>query len=195
MGYEDLIQHLIRSAEAGREEILSHGRQEAERCIAEALEEAGRMERASEEGLAREVSRERRARMNRIKMEARAALLRTRVLLMDEIFARLEERLSHLPQETEYSRLVEQLYREVLPELPEGNVTLRADAKALAMLKALISDPRVRFESLPEEEFAGLEASDEAGRIRVRNTLKARFIKARPVLMVEINRWLSKANA
>ncbi len=191
MGYEGLIQDLIRSAEAKSEEILSRGREEASRLTTEAMEQAERMAQQFEDTLAKEVHRERLTRMNRIQIGVKATLLQARVSFMEEVFTRLEDRLRLLPHEKDYPQRVEQLYQEILPELPEGNVTLRADAKALTVLKSLVRDRRFRFELLPEEELGGIEASDEAGTFRVRNTLKARFLKARPQLMVEINRWLS----
>lgn len=191
MGYEELIRDLVREAEAKKEEIARRGREEARNIIAEAMEQVGRMERQFQDTLDREVNRERLIRMNRIQMEARAILLQARVSFVEEVFTRLEDRLRHLPQEKHYPRLVEQLYQEILPELPEGNVTIRADAKAMAVLKSLVRGRQVKFEPLPEEEIGGVEISDGAETLRVRNTLKARLLKARPQVMVEINRWLS----
>jgi len=191
MGYEELIRDLIREAEAKKEEIAHRGREEARRLIAEAMEQSERMERQFEDTLAREVNRERLTRMNRIQMEGRAVLFQARVSLMEEIFTRLEDRLRRLPQEKHYPRLVEQLYQEILPELPEGNVTIRADAKAMTVLKSLVRGRQAKFEPLPEEEIGGVEISDGAETLRVQNTLKARLLKARPQVMVEINRWLS----
>ena len=195
MGYEELIQDLIRESESKAERILGGVREEARRMIAEAMERAEQMSRQFQDGLDREAGRERSVRMNRVKMEGRVIVLQARVALMEEVFTRLEDRLRSLPQRKDYPRLVERLYQEIFPELPEGVAVVRADAKALPVLKTLIKGRKVRFESLPEEEFGGLEASDEAGRFLVRNTLKARFLKARSQFMIEINRWLSEADA
>lgn len=191
MGYEELIQDLLRETEAKKEEIAHRGREEASRLIAEAMEQSEHMGRQFEDTLAREVNRERLTRMNRIQMEGRAILLQARASLVEEVFTRLENRLRRLPQEKHYPRLVEQLYQEILPELPAGNVTIRADAKAMTVLKSLVRDRQATFEPLPEEEIGGLEISDRAEALRVRNTLKTRLLKARPQLMIEIHRWLS----
>jgi len=87
MGHEALIQHLIRNAEAKREEILRRGREEGARLIAEAEEEGRRRARASEKAAAREIGRERRVRMNRIERERRRLLLRARSSMVEEILA------------------------------------------------------------------------------------------------------------
>lgn len=191
MGYEELIRDLIREAEAKKEEIAGRGREEARNILAEAMEQVGRMERQFQDTLDREVNRERLIRMNRIQMEARAILLQARVSFVEEVLARLEDRLRRLPQEKDYPQHVRQLYREALLELPEGDVIVRADAKTLTVLQSLVKDRPVRFEPLPEEAIGGVEVSDEAGSFRVQNTWRARLSKARPQLMVEINRWLS----
>jgi len=54
------------------------------------------------------------------------------------------------------------------------------------VVEASASDARIRFEPLPETEIGGVEASDEDGTFLVRNTLRSRFVKARPALMVEL---------
>ena len=191
MGYEELIHELIRSAERKKEEILNRAREAAEQTIARAKEKENGLEREFQAALAQEAERERRIRMNRAQIEARAVMLQARVSLMEEVFARLEDRLRRIAGEKDYPRLVEKLYQEILPEIPDGNITVRADSKATAAVKSLLGKRRVRFEPLPEEEIGGLEVLDEAGGIRIRNTLKARLLKARPQLMVEINRWLA----
>jgi hypothetical protein len=54
----------------------------------------------------------------------------------------------------------------------------------------MASDPRIRFEPLPEGEIAGVEVSDEGGAFLLRNTLRSRFVKALPALMAEVSRRL-----
>jgi vacuolar-type H+-ATPase subunit E/Vma4 len=194
MGHEELIRHLIGSAERRKGEILRHAREETGRRLGRALEQAEAMERESRESFEREAARERDLRMSRARLEANAIELRARASLADDILARLRERLSRVPSEARYPRLVERLYREILPEIPQGNVTLSADANALEALAPLVTDPRIRRILLLEEELGGVEASDEAGTIRIRNTLRTRLENARPALMVEIHRSLAGAD-
>jgi V/A-type H+-transporting ATPase subunit E len=194
VGHEALIRHLIGSAERRKGEILRQAREEAGRRVALALAQAEAMERDSREAFEREAARERDLRMSRARLEAKAVELRARASLADDILARLRERLSRVPSEARYPRVAERLYREILPEIPEGNVTLSADANALEALAHLTTDPRFRRVLLPEEEIGGVEASDEAGAIRIRNTLRARLENARPVLMAEIHRCLVGAD-
>jgi vacuolar-type H+-ATPase subunit E/Vma4 len=191
MGQEELVRHLIGNAERRKEEILGQAREEAKRRVARAVEQAEAMERESLEACGREAAREHDLRMSRARLEANAIELRARASLAEEILARLRERLSRVPSEAGYPRIAERLYREILPEIPQGNVTLSADAYALEALASLAAEPRIRRVLLREEEIGGVEASDEAGTIRIRNTLRARLENARPALMTEIHRSLA----
>jgi vacuolar-type H+-ATPase subunit E/Vma4 len=129
--------------------------------------------------------------MSRARLEANAIELCARASLTEDILARLRERLSRVPSEARYPRLAELLYREILPEIPQGNVTLSADATALEALAPLTTDPRIRRVPLPEVEIGGVEVSDEAGAVRIRNTLKTRLENARPALMAAIHQSLA----
>ena len=194
MGREELVRHLIGNAERRREEILRQAREEAGRRIEQARARADELDRAFRESLEREVAQERDLRMSLARLEANAAEMRARASLADDILARLRERLSRVPSEAHYPQVAERLYREILPEIPKGMILLSADVKALEALAPLVTDPRIRRILLPEEELGGVEASDEAGTIRIRNTLRTRLENARPALMVEIHRSLAGAD-
>jgi vacuolar-type H+-ATPase subunit E/Vma4 len=194
MGHEELARHLIGNAERRKEEILRQACEEAGRRIARAKTQAEAMESESRKAFEREAARERDLRMSRARLEANAVELRARAAFAEDILARLRERLSQVPSEARYPRVAEQLYREILPEIPQGNVTLSADANALEALAPLTTDPGIRRVPLPEVEIGGVEVSDEAGAVRIRNTLKTRLENARPALMMEIYRSLAGAD-
>jgi vacuolar-type H+-ATPase subunit E/Vma4 len=188
VGHEELIRHLIRSAEEKRDGILARAREETGRIAEEALRKSEVMEREARDAAGREAERERLVRMSRARMDARAVRLRARDSLANAVLTRLEERLSRLAVESRYPLVAERLYREILPEIPEGNVVLCADERAREVLEPMAAGPRFRFEPLREEEIAGVEVSDESGAFLLRNTLGSRFVKARPELMAEVSR-------
>ncbi len=190
MGYEELTRHLLRTAETRRDGILARARDEALKIKEEARKNAETVEPDVRDAAAREAERVRHLRMNRARQEANEMRLRARAAVADAVLARVEERLPLLLGEARYRAVAERLYREILPEFPEGNVILRADGVTRAALARSDSEARIRFEPLPETEIGGVEASDEDGTFLVRNTLRSRFVKARPALMVELWRRL-----
>jgi len=190
VGYEELIRHLIRTAESRRDGILARAREEAAKITEEARRTAEAIEPDVRDATAREAERARDLRMNRVRQEAGEAWLRARAAIVDAVMARVEERLPLLLDDARYPAVAERLYREILPEFPAGNVLLRADGVTRAALERSASDARIRFGPLPETEIGGVDASDEDGTFLVRNTLRSRFVKARPALMVELWRRL-----
>ena len=190
MGYEELVRHLIRTAETRRDGILARAREAAAKITEDARRTSEAVERDARDAACREASMVRDRRMNRVRREANEVRLRARAAVADAVLARVEERLPLLLGEARYPAVAERLYREILPELPAGNVILRADGVARAALEPSASAARIRFEPLPETEIGGVEASDEDGTFLVRNTLRSRFVKARPALMVELWRRL-----
>ena len=190
MGQEELVRHLIRTAEARRDEVLARAREEAARIAEDACRRSQALEQEVLADGRRDLERERNARMDLARREAKAVRLRARAALAEAALARLEERLSLLAGEARYPLVAERLYREILPEIPEGAVLLRADGRARAALEPVVADPRVRFGPLPDGEIAGVEASDAEGAFLLRNTFRSRFSKARPALMAEAWRRL-----
>jgi Archaeal/vacuolar-type H+-ATPase subunit E len=190
VGYEELIRHLIRTAETRRDGILARAREEAAKITEDARRKSETIERDGRDATGREAERARLLRMNRARQEANEVRLRARAGVVDAVLARVEERLPLLLGEARYPAVAERLYGEILPELPEGNVIVRADGVTRAALERSASDAAIRFGSLPETEIGGVEASDENGTFLVRNTLRSRFVKSRPVLMVELWRRL-----
>jgi V/A-type H+-transporting ATPase subunit E len=186
VGYEELTRHLIRTAETRRDGILARAREEAVKIAEEARKKSETVEPDVRDAAAREAESARLLRMNRARQEANEAWLRARAGIVDAVLSRVEERLPLLLGEARYPAVAERLYREILPEFPEGNVILRADGVTRAALERSASDARIRFGPLPETEIGGVEASDEDGTFLVRNTLRSRFVKARPALMVEL---------
>jgi V/A-type H+-transporting ATPase subunit E len=190
VGYEELIRHLIRTAETRRDGILARAREEAAKITEDARRKSETVERDVRDATGREASLARTRRMNRVRQEANEVRLRARAAVADAVLARVEERLPLLLGEARYPAVAEQLYREILPELPAGNVILRADGVTRAAVERSASAARIRFGPFPETEIGGVEASDEDGTFLVRNTLRSRFVKARPALMVELWRRL-----
>jgi vacuolar-type H+-ATPase subunit E/Vma4 len=190
VGYEELIRHLIRTAETRRDGILARAREEAAKITEDARRTSETVERDGRDGTGREASLARIQRMNRARQEANEMRLRARATVVDAVLARVEERLPLLLGEARYPAVAERLYMEILPELPEGNILVHADGVTRAAVERSASAARIRFGPLPDTEIGGVDAADEDGTFLVRNTLRSRFVKARPALMVELWRRL-----
>lgn len=189
---EGLTRHLLERAEARAAAILELAREESDARIARAAADAEREALAAEADLRREAEQIRSLRLGRARLEARQHLVRARAALADEVLQRLSERLARLPFESGYPELAARLFREILIELPEGEVTVRADAGSSAAIRARDDGGRFRLEPLPDEELGGVEGFDAGRTICIRNTLASRMRKATPALREEIGRMLGQ---
>lgn len=192
MAGEGLAGHLLGKAEARREEIAARAREEAGRLKAAALAEAEALEAAEGAAVAREAQRVRAVRLGRARVEARAIAAQARAALAGKILSALSARLARLPGEAGFPEVAERLCRELLPELPPEGGVVRGDPASLEAFRRIVPNAGCRFEPLAPEELGGVEASDEAGTFRIRNTLASRFQKGRPALLEEIGRALEE---
>jgi len=195
MGYEELIRDLQREAGLRRESVLAAAREEARRIIEDASQQCDRLEKEFQYAMARDLERERTRMLNRAQQEARMLRARVRSELVREVFARLEETLKAVASGERYPSVLAMLLKEALPEGPEGEIVIRADAGTRALLQPLLKGRAARFEPIEttgsgEDPYGGFELSDREGTIVIRNTFRSRLEKARPNLLVELNRLL-----
>ena len=200
MGYEELIRDLQGEAEHKKEAVLAAVREEARRIIEDAMRQCDHLEREFQDALARDLDRERDRLLNRARGETRRRSALARSELAQQVFSRLEERLKAAASGKGYRGVLERLLEESRPEWPAGEAVVRADPGTQALLKPLIRDRAVRFEPIAdavpgEDSLGGFELSDPAGMVTIRNTFRSRLIKARPDLLVEMNRLLFEKNS
>jgi vacuolar-type H+-ATPase subunit E/Vma4 len=195
MGYEELIRDLEREAGRKKEAVLTAAREEARQIIADAMRQCDRLEQEFQDTIARDLEHERVRLLNRAQREARMKLAEVKSELVRLVFARLEEKLKAVASGERYPSVLERLVNETRPEWPPGEIILRADSKTLPLLKPLIESRASRYEPMEgtvgrEDPCGGFELSDPVGRVTIRNTFRSRLDKARPDLLVEMNRLL-----
>ncbi len=195
MGYEELIRDLEREAGRKKEAVLTAAREEARQIIADAMQQCDRLEQEFQDTIARDLEHERVRLLNRAQREARMKLAEVKSELVRLVFARLEEKLKAVASGERYPSVLERLVNETRPEWPPGEIILRADSKTLPLLKPLIESRASRYEPMEgtvgrEDPCGGFELSDPVGRVTIRNTFRSRLDKARPDLLVEMNRLL-----
>lgn len=195
MGYEELIRDLRRETELKREAVLSAAREEARQIIADAVQQCDRMEQDVQESITRDLERDRTRVLNDAQGEARKRLAQVKSELMHQVFRGLEARLKAVASEESYRAVLKRLLDETRPEWPEGEIVIRADAGTRSLLKPMMSGRTVRFEpfgntAAGEDPLGGFELADRGNTMAILNTFRSRLSKARPELLVEMNRYL-----
>jgi len=195
MGYQVLIETLLKEGESKSREIVEKARKEAEAILHEAKEKADRFEQESRQSVQKEIQVRRTKILNQERMEGRQSLLKAKYEVLDRIFEKAEERLHHqLVQggsEERHRRLWAQWVEESLPEnKAEGLKAILHDEAPAALEKAL-RERGIRCERVQDPDlWLGFKLVTAGNQVAVINSYKARLEKVKPGLLVALNALL-----
>src|SRR3990172_11208271 len=120
MGYQVLIETLLKEGESKSREIIEKARKDAEAILQEAKEKAELFEKNRRQSVEKEIVVQRTKILNQARIEARQTLLKVRHGVLEKVFERTKERVSqHLRQggpKDLYYRFWNRLVEESLPE-------------------------------------------------------------------------------
>jgi vacuolar-type H+-ATPase subunit E/Vma4 len=195
MGYEELIRDLQREAARKQEAVLAAAREEARQIMADAMQQCDRLEQEFQNAMSRDLERERTRLLNLARREARTLPAQVKADLVRLVFTRLEERLKAVASEKRYPAVLGRLLNETKPEWPEGEIVIRADAGTRTLVGPLMGGRAARFEPIENtaaglDPYGGFELANRDETVVIRNTFRSRLEKARPDLLVEMNRLL-----
>jgi vacuolar-type H+-ATPase subunit E/Vma4 len=195
MGYEVLIQTLLKEGENKSREIIEKARAESEAILREAKERACRLEQENRERLQKEIQARRAGILNRARIEGRGILLEAKHAVLDRVFERAKERLHDLlkqagcgdPTRHIWTRLVE----ESLPEGRPAGLKAILHEGAPHDLEEILRVREVGCERVNDPDlWFGFRLVSSGGEMVVTNSYKARLEKVRPDLLVELNALL-----
>lgn len=195
MGYEALIDTLLKEGEARCREILGKARSESETILREAKERLDRLEQQKKEELAKQLQAERSRILNRARVEARQILLKAKYEVLDQIFARAEETLRNWVKKNDGKekarRIFVRLVEEALPE--EGRDTLRAilHEEGPQEIERIFHEKGISCEKVKDPVlWLGFRLISDGGKAVVTNSYQSRLEKIRPDLLVDLNALL-----
>jgi V/A-type H+-transporting ATPase subunit E len=197
MGYETLIETLLKEGENKCREMTEKAREEAESVLREVKEQADRMEQTRRESLRKEIQMKRERILNEARMEARRILMEAKQEAMNRVFQRAEERLSRRFQSSRgrdasrrfWGRLVE----ESITELPKDGLKAVLHEKAPGPLETILREKRIRYEKIDDPDLVfGFRLVSGDGRVALTNSYRTRLEKIRPDLLAELNALLFK---
>ncbi len=191
MPYDTLIAALLAEGEAKRKEILSKARAQAEGLIAQAAAEAERVEREADRRVRDELARQREEALSRASISRRRLLLQAKHEVLDAVWRRASEKAMALTG-ADRARIVQGLLDELLDAAPPGPLTVIIDRREQAALAPHLEARKLAVEERSRDDLL-LGAEIVAGGEILRTSLTTRLAKARPQLMIELNRLLFKA--
>jgi vacuolar-type H+-ATPase subunit E/Vma4 len=188
MAYDTLIAALLAEGETKRKEILSKARAQAEALIARVDAEAERVERETDRRVRDELARQREEALSRASISRRRLLLQVKHEVLDAVWRRATEKAMALTG-TDRTRIVQRLLDELLDAAPPGPLTVIIDRREQAALAPHLEARKLAVEERSRDDLL-LGAEIMADGEILRTSFTTRLAKARPQLMIELNRLL-----
>ena len=195
MGYQVLIETLLKEGQNRSREILEKARAESEAILREAKEKAEQSEKDTRGVLQKEIEARRARILNQARMEGRRILLRAKHEILDRVFERAEQqlrdRLNQAGHEDFSRRFWTRLVEESLPEPRPADLKALLHEEATGDLERVLRERGIGCERVQDPDLGyGFRLVSEAGEIVVTNSYRARLEKIRPDLLVELNALL-----
>lgn len=188
MAYDTLIAALLAEGEAKRKEIVNKARAQAEGLIARAAAEAETLEREADRRVREELARQREESLSRASLTRRRLLLQAKHEVLDAVWRRTAEKAMALTG-ADRARILQGLLDELLEAVPTGPLTVIIDRRERAAVAPLLEARKLAVEERSRDDLL-LGAEIVADGEILRTSFATRLAKARPQLLIELNRLL-----
>ncbi len=188
MAYDTLIAALLAEGEAKRKEIVNKARAQAEGLIARAAAEAETLEREADRRVREELARQREESLSRASLTRRRLLLQAKHEVLDAVWQRTAEKAMALTG-ADRARILQGLLDELLEAVPTGPLTVIIDRRERAAVAPLLEARKLAVEERSRDDLL-LGAEIVADGEILRTSFATRLAKARPQLLIELNRLL-----
>lgn len=188
MSYKALIDALLEEGTTKSRAILDKTRTEADRIISDASAAADALAREAEREVLHEAARHRKEILGRAALAARHALLQAKHEVLEAVWRRVIEISSAMAGSTR-AQALRALLDELLAAAPAGSVKVVIDEREQRHLEPYLKQRGISFERQNRDDLL-LGVESEGGGARLRSSLMSRLAKAKPDLIVELNRLL-----
>jgi vacuolar-type H+-ATPase subunit E/Vma4 len=191
MPYETLIAALLEEGEEKCRAVLRKAQAEASRLLDEARRAAEALGQESESQLRREAARRRAEVLGRAALSARQLVLQAKQEALEAVWRRVTEKVGALADPAR-AQVLRALLDELLAVAPPGPLRALIHPKDREGLGALLTEKEIPFEVQDRDDLVlGIELHAD-GEI-LRSSAATRLAKAKPKLLMELNRLLFKA--
>lgn len=188
MSYEKLIAALLEEGDAKCTGILRKARAEVERLVAESTAVAETLGREADQFVRIELARQRVQALSRASLARRHILLQAKHEVLDAVWRRVTEIATALTG-SERVRVTTALLDELLAVAPSGPLKVIIDRRERVRLAPYLKEKNLAFEEQRRDDL--LLGAEVAGSSEIlRTSLATRLTKAKPELLIELNRLL-----
>jgi vacuolar-type H+-ATPase subunit E/Vma4 len=195
MGYQTLIETLLKEGESKSREVVEKARKEAEAIIQDAEEKASRFVQESRQSIEKEVQARRTKILNQARLEGRQILLKARHEVLEKVFEKAEERLQNQlvksGSDDLHHRFWIKLVEESLLENRPEDLKAILHEEAPAALERVLREKGIPYGKVQHPDlWLGFKLVTAGNQVAVINSYKTRLEKVRPALLVALNALL-----
>lgn len=188
MPYETLITALLEEGDAKQQAVLRKAQAQADRLIEEANAAAKALEREADLQTRQEVARQRRSILGRAALSEREILSQAKHEVLKAVWQRATEKALALTGAAR-AKVLRALLDELLAAAAPEPFKVVIDSRERVHLEDLLKEKGILFDEQHRDDLLlGLEL--ETSGERLTNSLTARLAKAKPALVLELNRML-----
>ncbi len=186
MPYEGLIKALREEGHAKAEAILAKAKTEADQIITEARAAVEVMERELEIEVTKQGEYQKITMRNEARLKSRQIGLQAKHQILDRILEEARRKALQLDGNVR-AQILASLLEEVMAAAPQGTPKAVIDTRERSYLEPLLRERGLEF-ALEQRDDLVLGVELEVNGEWVRNSLDTRLQKAKPELLVELNR-------
>lgn len=188
MAYETLIAALLEEGEEKCRTVLRQAQAEANRLLDEARQAAAALGLETESRLLREAARRRAEVLGRATLAARQLVLQAKQEALEAAWKRATEHAAALPDPAR-AQVLRALLDELLAVAPPGPLRAIIHPVDQRTLAPMLTEKNIPFEAQDRDDLAlGIELHADGAILR--SSVATRLAKAKPALLMELNRLL-----
>lgn len=188
MAYDTLINALLEEGKAKAEAILCKARADAERVLNETEQACEALDRQVALLIERDLSAQRTAILSRAALSGRRLMLEAKQDVLDHVLSQAKGKTMSLTGHIR-SKILTMFLDEALQQVSSQSPRAVIDPREKPYLEGILNERGIPFEERQEDELLlgiKLEVNGEV----ITNSAAARLAKAKPDLMIELNRLL-----
>ncbi len=188
MAFDTLIAALLEEGDAKCQALLRKAQAEAERVLAAATEAAGALDREVDAKVRVELAHQRTAILARATLAGRQVLLQSKHEMLEAVWRRVTEKALALSG-PDRAAVLRAVLAELAAAAPPGPLEAVIDGREREALEPRLRELGIPFEVQHREDLL-LGAEVRANGEVLRSNLMTRLAKAKPDLVMELNRML-----
>ncbi|MBI4399555.1 hypothetical protein HY570_02290 [Candidatus Micrarchaeota archaeon] len=174
MGLQELREEILNNAKTSARKIQKESEAEAETIVRTAEEKKKQTLETVKKDVKEVLEREERERVSSARLKAKMIMAEAKESVIKELMDQLFEKMKEYRESSEYKTTLARLVDEGLGQI-SGKVVVYANKEDASLVKKLLGKKKAELSEEPIQCIGGVVVTSEDGKVRINNTLEAKF--------------------